>query len=168
MMRTLVLTNGYEPINTTSWRRALKMLTLGKCEVIEVYEHEVRTSHLVIKAPAVIRLVNAISRRKQRVKYGKLSIFARDRWICQYCGSKAGTEDLTRDHVLPRAQGGKSCWENVVTACRGCNSKKANRTPQQAGLRLRQQPVKPAWVPLLTIRIGKGGLPAIWKQYVPV
>jgi 5-methylcytosine-specific restriction endonuclease McrA len=167
MMRTLVLTNGYEPINTTSWRRALKMLTLGKCEVVEVYEHEIRTSHLVIKAPAVVRLVSAITRRKQRVKYGKLSIFARDRWTCQYCGSKGGTEELTRDHVVPRAQGGKSCWENVVTACKPCNHKKANRTPQQAGMTLHSKPFRPTWVPLLTVRIGRGGLPAPWTKYVP-
>lgn len=167
MMRTLVLTNGFEPINTTSWRRALKMLTLGKCEVVETYDQEIRTSHLVIKAPAVVRLVHTITRRKQRVKYGKLSIFARDNWTCQYCGDKGGADDLTRDHVIPRAQGGTSCWENVVTACRDCNATKANRTPKQAKMRLRKRPIKPTWIPLLVVRIGKGGLPEIWKQYVP-
>lgn len=166
MFQTLVLTNGYEPINTTSWQRALKMLTLGKCEVIETYEHSIKTSHLAIKAPAVIRLVQAIARRKQSVRYGKYSIFARDRWTCQYCGAKKGINELTKDHVVPRAQGGRSCWENVVAACKECNSQKAARTPQQAGMRLLKQPVKPTWVPLLTVRISTGGMPSIWQSYV--
>ena len=168
MMQTLVLTNGYEPINTTSWQRAFKMLTLGKCEVIETYDHKIRTSHLAIKAPAVVRLVYAITRRKQCVRYGKYSIFARDRYKCQYCYEEFGINELTKDHVVPRAQGGKSGWTNVVAACRRCNAKKANRTPQQAGMQLLRQPIKPKWIPLLTVRIGHGRLPDIWKDYVRV
>jgi len=141
------------------------MLTLGKCEVVETYDRKIRTSHVAVKMPAVIRLVHTIVKRKQRIKYGKLSIFARDRWTCQYCGQEKNINELTRDHVLPKAQGGRSNWENVVAACQTCNADKGNRTPQQAGMALLTKPRKPTWIPLLTVRIGRAAMPPPWKPY---
>ena len=82
--------------------------------------------------------------------FSRRNIFKRDRFTCQYCGVQPGSEELTLDHVIPRAQGGESRWENCVLACLTCNKRKADRTPQQAGIRLKHEPVKPTWNPLYT------------------
>lgn len=165
MERTLLLSNGYEPIATIGWQRAISLLTLGKVEVIEEYDREVRSTHLVIKLPAVVRLVNFFRRHKQRVKFSRQNILARDKWCCQYCGQKVKTEKMTMDHVVPRAQGGKTEWENIVTCCEDCNAKKADRTPVQAKMRLRTKPVRPDWVPVFSIQLS-GTVPEQWASYL--
>jgi 5-methylcytosine-specific restriction endonuclease McrA len=75
-----------------------------------------------------------------------VSLFARDRNLCLYCGSHFSRGELTRDHVLPISRGGLDCWENVVTACLSCNVRKGGRTPQQAGMPLLAVPYRPSWV----------------------
>ena len=80
--------------------------------------------------------------------FSRRNIFKRDRFTCQYCGAQPGSEELTLDHVIPRVQGGESRWDNCVLACLACNKRKADRTPQQAGMRLRKEPVQPTWRPL--------------------
>jgi 5-methylcytosine-specific restriction endonuclease McrA len=82
------------------------------------------------------------------VTFSRRNIFKRDRFTCQYCGAQPGSEELTLDHVIPRSQGGESRWENCVLACLACNTRKADRTPEQASMRLRHKPVKPMWNPL--------------------
>lgn len=167
MERTLLLSTGYEPMTTISWQKAITLLTLGKVEVIEEYDdREVRSTHLIFKLPAVVRLVNMFRRPKQRVRYSKQNVFARDRWTCQYCGTKKEVAELTVDHVLPRAQGGRTEWENVATACQDCNAKKADKTPQQAGMRLRRKPERPDWVPLLTLKVSREQAPEVWQGYL--
>lgn len=163
--RTLLLDNGYQPISTISWQRAISLLTLGKVEVIEEYDHNIRSTHLVIKLPAVVRLVNFFRRHKQRVKFSRQNILARDRWLCQYCGEKVETKDMTMDHVVPRAQGGRTEWENIVTCCEDCNAKKADRTPAQAKMRLKKQPERPSWVPVFSIQLS-GTVPEQWASYL--
>lgn len=165
MQSTLLLSQGYEPLATISWQRAIGMLTLGKCEVVEEYDQKLRSRYLVIKMPAVVRLIQRFRRRKQTVKFSRHNILARDRWRCQYCGVAVNTADMTQDHVVPRAQGGKTCWDNIVTACGGCNANKANRTPEQAGMMLRRRPEKPDWVPVFSVRIG-GDPPEQWVSYL--
>jgi 5-methylcytosine-specific restriction endonuclease McrA len=162
--RTLLLSSAYEPMATISWQRAIVMLTLGKVEVIEAYDRDVRSTSIVIKLPAVVRLVNRFRRYKRKVRYSKQNVFARDRWRCQYCGERHPTHELTQDHVIPRAQRGKTHWENVVTCCADCNTRKANRTPHQAGMRLRTKPVRPQWLPIFVVNIGPRA-PAVWKNY---
>jgi 5-methylcytosine-specific restriction endonuclease McrA len=162
--RTLLLTAAYEPMATISWQKAIVMLTLGKVEVIEAYDRNIRSTSIVIKLPAVVRLINRFRRYKRKVKYSKQNVFARDRWRCQYCGERGTTKELTQDHVMPRAQGGKTCWENVVTCCVDCNTNKANRTPRQAGMRLRAKPARPQWLPIFVVNIGPRA-PEVWKTY---
>ena len=145
--RTLVLSRGYEPIKIVSWQRAITLLFLGKVEVIEEYDHDIRSISLVIKIPAVVRLLSAIRRNRQPVKFSRVNIHGRDRYTCQFCGKKKPIAELTYDHVVPRSQGGKTTWTNIVTACEGCNRRKANRTPEQAGMRLLAQPVQPKAMP---------------------
>ncbi len=191
--RTLLLDQGYQPVTTISWQRAICLLTLGKVEVIEAYDKDVRSTHLVFKVPAVVRLVTRFMRSKQRVKFSRPNVLARDKWTCQYCGQRKPTAELTYDHVVPRALGGKTCWENIVTACKECNSMKADRTVEQAravltaqakeaaqkgqdreaarlrkvaqAMRLRCEPERPNWVPVFSMQISTNSLPDSWRSY---
>ncbi|MEO8366163.1 MAG: HNH endonuclease [Pseudoxanthomonas sp.] len=74
------------------------------------------------------------------------ALFARDAQLCLYCGHEYSRPSLTRDHVLPLSKGGRDTWENVVTACFHCNSRKSNRTPQQANMPLLAVPYRPSWI----------------------
>src|SRR5262245_8358214 len=115
--RTLVLSQGYEPVKIVSWQRAITLLFLGKVEVIEEYDRNIKTTSLVIKIPAVVRLLGVFRRHKKPVKFSRVNIYGRDDYRCQFCGAKKSINELTYDHVLPRAQGGKTTWTNIVTAC---------------------------------------------------
>src|SRR5512134_2453131 len=103
--RTLLLSQGFEPIKVISWQRAITLLFLGKVEVIEEYDHNVRSVSLVIKIPAVVRLLRAFRRHAKPVKFSRVNIYARDHYRCQYCGRRASISELTYDHVTPRSQG---------------------------------------------------------------
>lgn len=164
--RTLLLSQSYEPLELISWQRAFTMLTLGKVEVVEEYDHDVRTVSVIFKVPAVVRLLRAFRRFRKPVKFSRVNIYARDKYRCQYCGTKAPISELTYDHVVPRAQGGRTTWTNIVTACYTCNRKKGNRTPEQANMRLRTAPVQPTWVPAMTLRISTVSVPDAWRDYL--
>lgn len=164
--RTLLLSQSYEPIKVISWQRAFTLLTLGKVEVLEEYDRNIRTINLVFKMPAVVRLLRAFRRHRKPVKFSRVNIYARDKYRCQYCGDRAPIPELTYDHVVPRSQGGKTTWQNIVTCCYECNRRKANRTPEQAGIRLRQKPVQPSWVPAVSIRIATTSMPDAWRDYL--
>ena len=164
--QTLLLTAGYEPLRVLPWQRAITLLTLGKVEVLEEYDQEVRSTSIVVKLPAVVRLLRYFRRPKQGVRFSRINIYARDRWRCQYCGDELPASKLTFDHVVPRAQGGRTVWENIVSACTPCNTRKGNRTPKQAGLTLARTPVRPTWVPVTTFRFNQQSLPAAWRDYL--
>jgi 5-methylcytosine-specific restriction endonuclease McrA len=164
--RTLLLSQGYEPIKVISWQRAITLLSLGKVEVVEEYQNDVRSVSLVIKVPAVVRLLRAFRRHSKPVKFSRVNIYARDGYRCQYCNTRAPLADLTYDHVTPRSHGGRTTWENIVTCCYECNRQKANRTPQQAGMRLHSVPQRPVWVPAVTIRVSTSSVPDAWRDYL--
>lgn len=164
--RTLLLSLGYEPIGFIALRRALRLLTLGKVEVLEEYEDEVRTVSVIWKAPAVVRLLNKIPWRLPPVKFSRASVLARDGYQCQYCGEERSSEELTLDHVVPRAQGGRTCWTNIVIACVDCNARKSNRTPPEAGMKLRAKPYEPKWVPRFRHEISGRSVPEILRSYL--
>ena len=164
--RTLVLTQSYEPLKVVSWQRAITLLSLGKVEVVEEYDHEVRSVRLAFKCPAVIRLLTAFRRHKKPVKFSRVNIFARDHYKCQYCGQRGKMDDLTYDHVTPRCQGGKTVWTNIATACKSCNATKGDKTPEQAKMKLRMKPIQPRWVPAMTIRISQKSAPEMWRDYL--
>jgi 5-methylcytosine-specific restriction endonuclease McrA len=164
--RTLVLSQAYEPIKVVSWQRALTLLTLGKVEVLEEYDHSVRAVTFVVRVPAVIRLLRAFRRRRLPVKFTRVNIYARDRYRCQYCGDRRPIGELTFDHVVPRRAGGRTEWTNIVTACQECNLRKGGRTPVQAGMLLRVPPVRPDWVPAVSITISLRSVPDAWRDYL--
>lgn len=168
MERTLLLNATFEPLRVISWQKAITLVCQGKVEIIEVYNKEIRGVTISFKLPSILRLLKYVRLRKGHniVKFSRANIFARDNYSCQYCGDKFRSEDLTFDHVIPAAHGGKKTWENIVTACIDCNNKKANRTPEGASMRLIQKPEKPKWMPTVTITIGIKNTPESWRDYL--
>jgi 5-methylcytosine-specific restriction endonuclease McrA len=98
--------------------------------------------------PEIVALVNFDRIPASSVTFSRRNLFKRDRYTCQYCGSQPVADELTIDHVIPRSQGGQSTWTNCVLACVDCNHKKADRTPDQARMRLRKAPIRPGWNPV--------------------
>lgn len=164
--QTLLLNQGFEPIKVISWQRAITLLFLGKVEVLEEYDHNIRSVTMIIKIPAVVRLLRAFRRHARPVKFSRVNIYARDGHRCQYCGVKCSTNDLTYDHVIPRSKGGLTNWENIVSACYACNREKANRTPAEARMKLLALPVRPTWMPAVQIRVSTHSVPDAWRDYV--
>jgi 5-methylcytosine-specific restriction endonuclease McrA len=165
-MRTLVLDRGYQPHRVVSWQRAVCMLFDGKVEVVEEYAEELRSLRLTLKMPAVVRLLRAV-RGRRGVCFSRIHVATRDEFRCQYCGAHLPLSRLTYDHVVPRAQGGTTCWTNVVMACAPCNGKKGGRRPEQAGMRLRKPPVRPEWLPAVAIRLDPScSIPEAWTSWL--
>jgi len=137
-------------------------------EVVEEYNEEIHVT-LSFKMPAVVRLLGRIRGKKQAVKFSRVNVATRDNFTCQYCPPGTGKlplSKLTYDHVTPRSHGGRTTWENIVMACYSCNEKKADRTPERAGMKLRKQPVKPAYLPVVTMRFSLTNIPDAWASYV--
>ena len=164
--RTLLLSQGYEPIKVISWQRAISLLFLGKVEVLEEYDHDIRSISLVLKIPAVVRLLRAFRRHAKPVKFSRVNIYARDGHRCQYCGATCGIDRLTYDHVVPRSRGGRTTWDNIVSCCVTCNARKANRTPAEARMALLSTPERPRWMPSVQIRVSTRSVPDAWRDYV--
>ncbi len=138
----LVLNQNYEPLNVCSAGRAVVLVDQGKAEVLEPVEGwSLHSVTRIIPIPSVIRLIYFISRPHFQAKLTRRELFLRDRHTCQYCG-KPGKE-LTIDHVVPRHRGGRHVWENLVSACKACNHRKAGRTPDEARMRLLIEPGPP-------------------------
>ncbi len=125
----------------------------------------VRTYNSEIQVPRVIRLLGYDKLPKQTVKFNRRNIFARDNNLCQYCGRKYPTTELSLDHVIPRSQGGQSTWDNVVCACVKCNVKKGGRTPKQAHMSLVKKPDKPKRSPLLNLKLTHRKYQS-WKSFL--
>lgn len=125
----------------------------------------VRTVRMEIAVPKIIRLLGYDRLPKQEVKLNRRNIFARDRNLCQYCGKKFSTQELSLDHIHPRSQGGESSWINLVCCCVRCNTRKGGRTPEQANMKLIRPPVKPKRNPVVSLRVGSDRY-ASWRQFV--
>jgi 5-methylcytosine-specific restriction endonuclease McrA len=168
MEQTLLLNATYEPLKVVHWKKAVTLWCQGKVEVISVYDREVRAVSISFKLPSVIRLLRyiRIKRRFDYVPFSRANIYARDRHRCQYCGHTAPLCELTFDHVIPVAQGGRKDWENIVTCCINCNRRKGGRTPEEAGMRLIAMPRRPESVPAVRITIGVRNAPESWRDYL--
>jgi 5-methylcytosine-specific restriction endonuclease McrA len=161
-MRTLVLDQGYLPVNVVSWQRAMSYIARDRAAVLEEYDALV---HDGVQMPAVVRLSRPVARHTQRVKFSRANVLARDRWRCQYCGQRFRGDELTYEHVVPRSQGGRTTWENIVMACVACNRRKGNRTPAQAEMKLLRPPARPSWVPRYNQRLQAREVPVEWRDY---
>lgn len=139
----LVLNSSYEPLSVIplsiiSWQRAIKLIWLERVHVLENYQdRHIHSQKLVMPVPAVV-MTNEYFNFKKAIRYSKSNVFLRDLYQCQYCCETFEQKDLTIDHVIPRALGGKTSWENCVTACNACNAEKADRTdmsPKRPGFK---------------------------------
>lgn len=139
MGQVLVLNASYEPLNITTWRRAMVMTLKGKAEGLEYdVDREIRQG---THPPTVIRLRQYVKIPFRQLPLTRRNLFQRDHHTCQYCGSSK--DQLSMDHVVPRSRGGSDTWENVTTACLSCNVRKGNRTPKEAGMPLMHVPRRP-------------------------
>jgi 5-methylcytosine-specific restriction endonuclease McrA len=182
---TLVLNRSWQPIHVTTVVRALVMLWNDSAKVVDpgdyrLYTWEewltlapregaacIRTPRARLRIPEVVALQRYDRLPLTAVTFSRRNVAKRDHYTCQYCGAQPGTEGLTIDHVLPRAQGGQSGWTNCVAACVPCNARKADRTPEQAGMRLRKSPARPEWKPLYALH-GPGHAPPLecWRKFL--
>ena len=154
-----MLNASHQPLAVVSARRAVVLVLKEKAEVVVSNGQRFRAERIEMDAPSVLRLRHFV-----RVPYRatapltRRAVFARDDWRCQYCGATA--ENL--DHVIPKSRGGTHTWDNVVAACRRCNSKKENRSFQDAGLRLARTPIAPAD----GFRLSLGRLEPEWEPFL--
>lgn len=163
---TLVLNKQWMPVNIAPVARALTLLWNEAAMVVDpddfrLYnwadwarmapregEPVIRAVSFRLRVPEVLALTKHDRPRSNSVTFCRRNVFKRDHSTCQYCGCQPGSEELTIDHVVPRSQNGRTTWENCVLACVACNARKANRTPEQAGMKLRKPPFRPTWKPL--------------------
>ena len=158
----LVLNQNYQAIGVCSAERAFVLVYLSKAEMLsDVTSQRIRSVRSEFKYPSIIRLYCYVSIPYKKVNLSRQNIFKRDRSRCVYCGTR---EHLTIDHVVPRAKGGRDTWDNLVTACQKCNSKKGNMTPEQAGMEMMYRPFRPSFVMFLSNFAGN--IREDWKPYL--
>jgi len=159
----LVLNQSYEPLGVCRARRAVVLCFLGKAEIVERADglrvHSVNDSFPI---PSILRLSNFVKIRRRSVPLTKPNLMRRDNYTCQYCGARH--VPMTLDHVVPRTHGGKDSWDNLVCACERCNSRKGDRIPGEAGIKLARQPKKPHYFAFVLSSLGKP--PAEWRPYL--
>lgn len=147
MEQVLVLNQDFSPISICSVHRAFLLIYLNKADLIsKVKDKALRSISESYPYPSVIRISKYVNIPYKGVVLTRHNVFKRDDFTCQYCGTK---KDLTLDHLIPRSKGGKSNWTNLVTACKSCNAKKGDFTPEKAGLTLKKVPVKPSYLMFL-------------------
>src|SRR6185436_12041654 len=173
--QVLVLNRLWQAVNICTARRALTLLFEGHAHVVfsdpagafqtfnfsewqdfsqqEPHPESVHTVSFKIRLPRVIMLVMFDRLPKKEVKFTRLNIFERDKNTCQYCGCVFDRRDLNLDHVIPRDRGGPTSWENIVCSCIPCNTRKANQTPQEAGMHLIRKPKRPKWRPFVQVNL---------------
>ncbi len=177
--QTLVLNRIWQPVNVVGLERAFSLLTLDHAQVIyaeddsfRIFESSawfaycrevtnpkgarvVHTVSQTVLVPSVLLLRSYDRILLQEMKFNRQNLLERDEHRCQYCGKTFKPGDLNMDHVLPRDRGGSTTWENVVTSCIRCNSRKSNRLPNEAGMRLMKAPQRPPRRPFVSSLYGK-------------
>lgn len=166
----LVLNRNWQPVNVATVARALVMLWNEAARVVDPHDYQlydwadwsrlapregepfVQAVSRRLRVPEVVVLSGYDRLPEAAVAFSRRNIFKRDHYACQYCGVQPAVDELSIDHVIPRSHGGASSWENCVLACLECNKLKADRTPAQAGMKLRKPPVRPQWKPLYAAR----------------
>lgn len=162
--RVLVLNFDYSPISVCSIQRAFLLVFLDKAELLApTREGFLHTVDRTFAMPAVIRLQRYISIPYKGVMLTRQNVFKRDGYTCQYCGTQ---KDLTLDHVVPRSKKGPTSWTNLITACKRCNARKGDYTPEAAGLKLKTKPHKPSYLDFL--RHNSGLFQEEWGPYLRV
>lgn len=164
--RTLLLTPWYFPYKVLRWQDAITMLYLEKADVVVDYDADLRSPSVEMKVPAVIRVRRALSGMKHGVKFSRINVYTRDKFTCQYCRKRFTIGQLSYDHVIPRAAGGRTEWTNIVTACKPCNNKKAHRTCDEAGMWPMATPVRPKTLPFTGPLVDARNAPPEWRDFL--
>jgi 5-methylcytosine-specific restriction endonuclease McrA len=184
----LVLNRLWQAVNICSVKRALTLLFEGRAQVVfdlggnyrtynfdqwhnfsqeAPHDESISTISFRIRVPKVILLAVFDRLPKKEVKFTRHNVFERDQNICQYCGHRFDRRDLNLDHVVPRDRGGPTTWENIVCSCVPCNTRKANHTPQEAGLKLVRKPKRPKWRPFVQVSLSVTQDDS-WKQFIDI
>jgi 5-methylcytosine-specific restriction endonuclease McrA len=129
----------YYPLSLWPWQEAIKAAYLERVDIIAEYDHYVHSPTTRIRVPSVVVLKEYV-RPQRTVAFTRFNLFLRDEFRCQYCGTHG---DLTFDHVIPRAAGGITSWQNVVAACSPCNLRKGSKSLRQASMQLRKPALRP-------------------------
>ena len=130
----------YFPLSLWSWQDTIKAVFLDRVNIVAEYERTVRSVRFEMRLPSVVSLKTYVKPTRNPA-FTRFNVFLRDRFQCQYCGAK---DDLTFDHVVPRSKGGRTTWDNVVTACSTCNLLKGSRLPHESGMYPRHRPEQPS------------------------
>ena len=178
---TLVLNRNWQPVSVASVARSLTLAAGERARIVDPADFRqyawadwarlipkddepfIQAVAFRVRVPEVIALTEYDRVPVNAVTFSRRNIYKRDHYTCQYCGAQPGSEELTVDHVLPRSRGGTSTWDNCVLACFECNAKKADRTPAEARMPLRKQPVRPAWKPLYAWHVERI---ASWSKFL--
>jgi 5-methylcytosine-specific restriction endonuclease McrA len=173
MAQVLLLNASYEPLGTISWRRAIQLILAEKVHAVEGLARSVRSVNRIVDVPSVVRLTYYVNVPRRGATWSRLGVLKRDGWECIYCGVRPGERkgnkiyqqsDFTLDHIRPRSRGGLNTWGNTACACGGCNHRKADRTPHEAGMKLRFEPK----IPRTNVLVVSGQMPVEWKKYLEV
>jgi 5-methylcytosine-specific restriction endonuclease McrA len=130
----------YYPLSLWPWQEVIKSVFLDRVDVVSTYDQVVRSPSFEMQIPSVVALKSYVTQDRPPA-FTRFNLFLRDAFTCQYCDA---TDDLTFDHVIPRSRGGRTTWENIVTACARCNLIKGGRMPREAGMHPRHAPVRPS------------------------
>lgn len=165
-MQTVVLNADYTYLNTVSWKRGIKLIVKEKVEVLKTSERQVSNYEktYIIRIPLVLKLVKMVKTvYRNRMPYSRRNVYIRDDYTCQYCGNKP--KKLSIDHVTPVSKGGKTRFTNCVTCCIKCNTKKGNRTPEEANMMLKKVPYVPTIMDFLEHKMRNTGVFKFLKDY---
>jgi 5-methylcytosine-specific restriction endonuclease McrA len=185
---TLVLNKAWVPISITPVGKAISKSMLGLAYLMDVDNYAlhsfeawqelqlntndkyIRTTRSFIKVPEIMVLADYERLPMREVRLTRRNLLIRDNYMCQYTGQKISIDEATVDHVIPRSRGGASTWENLVMCCKDVNSRKADRTPEEAGLRLLTKPQKPKWSPIYArfARLATAHVPQSWLKFITV
>ena len=154
----------YYPLSTWPWQEVIKAVFLDRVEVVSSYDQMVRSPSFEMQLPSVVALKSYVPQDRPPA-FTRFNVFLRDAFACQYCGL---SEDLTFDHIIPRSKGGRTTWENIVTACAPCNLTKGGRTPREAQMALRRPARRPTAYELQDLgrRFPPNYLHASWMDYL--
>lgn len=185
MKDSLVINKSYLAIQIVDWKKAISLVYQGSAQAVDenlqtynfedwvelsqlMTEHDhgfVHSPTMKIAVPEVIRLTKYDSLPKQDVKFTRRNIYEHYEYKCCYCGKEGTTKTLNLDHVLPRSRGGHTTWTNIVLSCLKCNTFKDNRTPEEAGMKLRIKPSRPKWQPVRTLTVqSPAPIPISWQR----
>lgn len=158
MSGVLVLNSDYSPLNVTSLNRGFTLVYKGKAEVLKSADEPIVCGVKSFVRPLIIRLLNYVSFKRLRVRVNRQRILKRDNHSCVYCGSK---RDLTIDHLIPKSKGGKNTWDNLVTCCISCNSKKGDKMLYETNMKLIKKPTEPT---IFSDSVGQS-LQKLWIEF---